>query len=168
MKKIISTIAAVLAVVTLKAQSEGAADLEVGDPVPQFTVMMTDGTTIDSKDFAGHNVLINFWATWCPPCRLELARVEAELIDRFADRDFIFLAISRGETLEKVMAFREQTGYTFPMGLDPDGEIFALFAGSGIPRNYFIDTDGNVLEFELGYTPEGFDALVEKISNHLQ
>ena len=85
---------------------------------PNFTVEMFDGSTVSLAELRGKVVLLNFWATWCPPCREELTHVQEEIIDRFAERPFVFLPVSRGESREAVAVFREETGYEFPMGLD--------------------------------------------------
>lgn len=69
----------------------------VGAAAPDFTVELFDGGELTLSSLRGKVVLLNFWATWCPPCREELARVQTELIDRFAGRDFLFLPVSRGE-----------------------------------------------------------------------
>ena len=80
--------------------------VKVGDNVPEFVVEMFDGQKIDIKDLKGKIVLINFWATWCPPCQEELKRVQKEIVDRFKGKDFVFLAISREETREQVKKLR--------------------------------------------------------------
>ena len=115
----------------------------------------------------GKLVFINFFATWCPPCRQELTRVQSDLIDRFAGRDFVFLPVSRGEERADVEAFRQKTGYTFAMGLDPDQKVYDLYAGNYIPRNFLIDRDGKVLLASVGYEPEEFDALLDAIEKAL-
>lgn len=81
---------------TQAAVPESKTLVKVGDPVPDFTVKMFDGSTVDIASLKGKVVLINFWATWCPPCRAELKQVQKQIIDRFAGRDFVFLPISRG------------------------------------------------------------------------
>ena len=115
----------------------------------------------------GKLVFINFFATWCPPCRQELTRVQKDLIDRFAGRDFLFLPVSRGEKRSDVAAFREKTGYTFPMGLDSTRTIYDRYATNFIPRNYLIDRDGRIITATIGYSPEEFDELIAAIERAL-
>ncbi|WP_147639782.1 peroxiredoxin family protein [Alistipes sp.] len=149
------------------AQAAAATLVRAGDAAPDFTVSLFDGGSVRLSDLRGKTVLVNFWATWCPPCREELTRVQAELIDRFEGRDFVFLPISRGETRETVARFREQTGYRFPMGLDPEQTIYKMYATNFIPRNFLVGPDGRVIVATTGYEPEEFDALVETIRKSL-
>ena len=149
------------------AQAAAATLVRAGDAAPDFTVSLFDGGSVRLSDLRGKTVLVNFWATWCPPCREELTRVQAELIDRFEGRDFVFLPVSRGETRETVARFREQTGYRFPMGLDPEQTIYKMYATNFIPRNFLVGPDGRVIVATTGYKPEEFDALVETIRKTL-
>ena len=142
--------------------------VQTGMSVPDFKVKMFDGNTIDIKELRGKVVLLNFWATWCPPCRLELSHVQKEIIDRFKDQDFVFLPISRQDSYDKIKAFREQTGYTFPMGMDPEREIYALFATATIPRNYIIDKKGKIVFMETGFSEEAFKHLIGEIGKALK
>ena len=151
----------------LAAQAAAATLVRAGDAAPDFTVSLFDGGSVRLSDLRGKTVLVNFWATWCPPCREELTRVQAELIDRFEGRDFVFLPVSRGETRETVARFREQTGYRFPMGLDPEQTIYKMYATNFIPRNFLVGPDGRVIVATTGYEPEEFDALVETIRKSL-
>ncbi len=140
----------------------------VGAAAPDFTVELFDGGELTLSSLRGKVVLLNFWATWCPPCREELARVQTELIDRFAGRDFLFLPVSRGEERSAVAAFRERTGYAFPMALDPERRVYDLYATNFIPRNFLIGRDGRVVAATEGYDGEEFAELIATIEQTLE
>lgn len=142
--------------------------VKVGDKAADFTVEMLDGKQITLSKLKGKVVLVNFWATWCPPCREELKHVQKEIIDRFKGKDFVFLPISRGEKKATVEAFREKAGYTFPMGLDPKQSIFKLFASNYIPRNFLIGKDGKIVYLSVGYDEKEFKELISAIDNALK
>ena len=139
-----------------------------GQKAPAFEVEMFDGSVVKLADLKGKVVLLNFWATWCPPCRAELARVEKDIIERFKGQDFVFLPVSRGEKRETVAAFREKMGYTFPMGLDTDSLIYKKYAITYIPRNFLIGKDGKVVKASVGYDEAEFAELIELIEQQLK
>ena len=149
------------------SQSDSTTLVKVGDPAPDFSVALFDGSHLTLSELRGKVVLLNFWATWCPPCRQELTRVQKEIIDRFAGKPFVFLPVSRGEKRSDVAAFREKTGYTFPMGLDSTRTIYDRYATNFIPRNYLIDRDGRIITATIGYSPEEFDELIAAIERAL-
>ena len=149
------------------SQSDSTTLVKVGDPAPDFSIALFDGSHLTLSELRGKVVLLNFWATWCPPCRQELTRVQKNLIDRFAGRDFLFLPVSRDEKRSDVAAFREKTGYTFPMGLDSTRTIYDRYATNFIPRNYLIDRDGRIITATIGYSPEEFDELIAAIERAL-
>lgn len=149
------------------SQSDSTTLVKVGDPAPDFSVALFDGSHLTLSELRGKVVLLNFWATWCPPCRKELKRVQHDVIDRFAGRDFVFLPVSRGEERSAVETFRRKTGYTFAMGLDPDQQVYDLYAENYIPRNFLIDRDGRIVALSVGYEEQEFDALLAKIEEAL-
>ena len=139
-----------------------------GTEAPDFTVTMFDGSQVTLSELRGKVVLLNFWATWCPPCRKEMTRVGKDIIERFAGRDFVFLPVSRGEGRSAVGAFREKNGYDFPMGLDSTKAVFGLYASNYIPRNFLIDREGKVVLASVDYDDEEFDALLRAIEKTLE
>lgn len=176
MKKIIVAVLFIAAIalasfVVIRTQRlpvDDAAVAVIGDKCPSFEVQMLDGDVVSIDSLRGKTVLINFWATWCPPCNEEMARVEKDIVERFAGEEFVFLPISRGEKPEVVSAWRTKKGYKFDVGLDIATEIFPQFARTYIPRNYLIDPDGTIVYYEVGYDAELFDELVNKIDETIQ
>ncbi len=157
---------------TVKAQDrptpEQATLVKDGQKAPNFEVQMFDGSTIKLSDLKGKVVLLNFWATWCPPCRAELARVEKDIIEKFKGQDFVFIPVSRGEKKETVAAFREKMGYTFPMGLDTDSRVYGEYAKTYIPRNFLIDKEGKVVKASVGYDEAEFAELIKLIEETIK
>lgn len=150
------------------AEAAAATLANEGAEAPDFTVEMTDDRTVTLSSLRGKVVLLNFWATWCPPCREELSHVQQQIIDRFAAQEFVFLPISRGEQRATVEAFRAKTGYAFPMGLDPDETIYKRYATRFIPRNFLIDRTGRVVKVSVGYDETEFAELVQAIDAEIQ
>lgn len=151
-----------------ETDTESTTLVKAGETAPDFTVELVDGSQLSLKELRGKVVLLNFWATWCPPCRQELTRVQKDIIDRFAGKEFAFLPVSRGEKRETVEAFREKTGYTFPMGLDSARTVYDRYASNYIPRNFLIDKEGKVVLATVGYDDEEFDALIRTIEKTLE
>lgn len=151
----------------MAAAIEQSTLMKVGDVAPDFTVEMLDGTQLSFADLKGKVVLVNFWATWCPPCREELKHVQKDIVDRFAGQDFAFVAISRGEARAKVEAFVKDHGYKFPIALDPQQATYKLFASNYIPRNFLIGRDGKIAFYGVGYDTEEFKHLISEIEKTL-
>ena len=147
---------------------EQATLVKDGAVAPDFELTMFDGSKVKLADLKGKVVLLNFWATWCPPCRAELARVEKDIIEKFKGKPFVFLPVSRGEKKETVAAFREKMGYTFPMGLDTDSSIYKKYAETYIPRNFLIDKNGKVVKASVGYDEAEFAELIKLIEKEIK
>ena len=150
------------------SELEATTLVKVGETAPDFTVEMFDGSAVTLSELRGKVVLLNFWATWCPPCREELTHVQTEIIDRFAGQEFLFLPISRGEGRAAVAAFREKAGYDFPMGLDSTRAIYDRYASNYIPRNFLIDADGKIVTATIGFEKAEFEELIRAIQSTLE
>lgn len=151
----------------LPAEFAATTLVRTGDAAPDFTVEMLDGTSLQLSSLRGKVVLVNFWATWCPPCREELSHVQEEIVDRYAGEEFAFVAISRGEERAVVEKFMADKGYHFPAGLDPQESIYKLYATQSIPRNFLIDRDGRIAYIGVGYDKKEFSELVGQIEKTL-
>lgn len=143
--------------------------VNVGDQVPAFSVEKRDGAKISIQDMKGKVVLINFFATWCPPCRQELPRLQKELWETLGDKtDFSIMVLAREEGWDKLDPFMKSNNYTFPVFPDLNRKVFSLFAEQSIPRNVLINKDGKIIYQSIGYTPEEFTGLINLIKSELK
>ena len=124
--------------------------INAGDIAPDFTAEMLDGSHVTLSKLKGKPTLLIFWATWCPPCRLELSKLQEHIIDPYGDRINV-LPLSRGEERSVVEEYISKMGYTFAVGLDSDQSIFNKYATNYIPRCFVIDAKGKVLYSGVGY-----------------
>ena len=114
-------------------------------------------------------VLVEFFATWCPPCQKELAEVQQKLWPKFKDnKNFQMLVIGREHTDAELAKYNEKKGFTFPLYPDKNRAIFGAFAKNLIPRTYLIGKDGKVMYAGKGYTEEEFAGLMDKIGASLK
>ena len=120
-----------------------------GDPAPDFTVRTLDGQTLSLKDIKGQIVMVNFWATWCPPCRSEMPDME-RLYQERKDDGVQILAVNLQEAPEPVSRFVEQYNLTFPIVMDTSGEMSQLFGVQSLPTSFFIDKEGKISGFHVG------------------
>lgn len=117
-------------------------------PAPAFELPTLDGDTLALADYAGQIVLINFWASWCPPCTAEMSDFEA-YYQAHKDAGFVIIAINLEESPDVVADFVERQGLTFPVALDLNGRTFGEYGGRGLPTSFFVRRDGAL----LGYWP---------------
>lgn len=134
--------------VTLTAKVSGPAP-RVGKEAPDFRVIGLDGTPHQLSDFRGHPVWLNFWATWCPPCRAESPDIEAAY-EQHADAGLIVLAVDVGETQTTVQDYVQRVGLRYLIAGDQSTEVAAQYHVSGLPTHYFIDANGVIRDMQLG------------------
>jgi peroxiredoxin len=113
---------------------------QAGAPAPDFELFSLEGSSKHLSDFAGHPILINYWATWCPPCREELPLIQDRL-DRYSP-DLVVLTINAGEEIETVRNYIEHENFSFQVLLDPEWKAEALYGIYAYPTTVFIDRDG--------------------------
>jgi cytochrome c biogenesis protein CcmG/thiol:disulfide interchange protein DsbE len=121
----------------------------VNRPAPDFILTTFKGTTISLEDLRGKPVVINFWASWCPPCR-----IEAPLIERtwrtYKNRGLIFLGVNIQDRKQDALNYIREFAITYPNGPDPTGEISIDYGVSGLPVTFFVSGDGEVVRRWVG------------------
>ena len=125
----------------------------LGEPVPApaFRLNDLDGKPHSLSDYRGKVVLINFWATWCPPCRREMPSME-RLYQRLGNDRFAVLAINQWEDPDHVFAYLGQLGTfpTFPILFDRESELAQAFGVKGLPTSFILDTEGRIVYRAIG------------------
>jgi peroxiredoxin len=117
---------------------------------PDFTLPDVDGRPVRLRDLRGKLVFLNFWATWCPPCRLEMPGME-RLYQIFKQTAFAMLAVSIDrQGVEAVKPFMEELHLTFPALLDPQSEVARQYGLRGLPTTYLIDPEGRLIGAAVG------------------
>jgi peroxiredoxin len=115
--------------------------LKVGAKAPDFELKTLAGDTVKLTDLKGKKVMLNFWATWCPPCKAEMPAMEE--FHKEAGDEVVILAVNIDPHLD-VKAFVDENGITFPIPLDAEDKVNETYQVLSIPTTYFIDTKGNI------------------------
>ncbi len=118
-------------------------------PAPTFTLSLFEGTTVRLSDYRGKAVVLNFWASWCIPCREEAPLLEAAW-QALKDRDVLFLGVNIQDTEPAAKAFLREFSVTFPNGHDAEGKIAIDYGVYGIPETFFIDRQGRITAKVVG------------------
>jgi len=121
----------------------------IGRQAPPFTLTLFDGKRLSLENLRGKVVFLNFWASWCPPCRAEARELEATW-QRVKDQEVIFLGIDIQDTEEDARAFLKEFSITYPNGRDASGKVAIDYGVWGIPETFFIDRRGRITYKHVG------------------
>jgi peroxiredoxin len=133
----------------------------IGELAPDFALKTLDGQTIQLSSLKGNGVLLNFWATWCEPCRREMPLME-EKYEILKNSGVEFLAVNIAEPDIPVFSFVDRLGITFPILMDREKIITQLYGVGPLPSTFFIDKEGNVVSHFVGEMNES------TINKHLE
>jgi peroxiredoxin len=122
---------------------------EVGHPAPDFTLKDLDGNVVRLNDFRGKVVFINFWATWCPPCRAEMPEIEA-LHQEYKDKGVIVIGVDISEPESTVRQYIQQGGFSWIIVLDSTAKVARDYQIVAIPTSYFLDKEGIIKAVNVG------------------
>ncbi len=153
----------VLLVTGCSARSESPG-VRVGELAPGFQLQNLDGQAISLVDLRGKPVLLNFWATWCPPCRDEMSYLQ-QIYEEWSGKGLMLLAIDIGESPAKVESFLQTHNLSLPVLLDDKQVVAQKYSITGIPTTFFIDKDGIIQGKIVGAFPskEAIERYLAKI-----
>jgi len=126
-----------------KDSQNSVVPVKVNFSAPELALKDVTGQPSALKDYQGKIILVNNWATWCPPCKAEMPALE-EFYTRHKDQGFVLVAVEAGEPVEEVAQFVKDYGLTFPVWLDPQNKSIRVFKNYNLPNSYVIDRDGVV------------------------
>lgn len=136
-----------------------------GETVPDFTLQTLDGETVSLSDYRGQPIVLNFWATWCAPCREEMPLLQ-ETYEAHKAEGLVILGVNvREENREAIKRFLDQVGVDFPVVLDPDVEAVNRYLVTSLPMTFFIDRDGQLRTLVVGGMSK--DVLDERLATIL-
>jgi peroxiredoxin len=131
-----------------------------------FTLPLLTGERVSLSGLRGKVVFLNFWATWCPPCRAEMPDMET-VHQRLKGQGLEMLALDSGEKSASVAAFIKQRGFTFPVALDTDGRVSAAYGVSAIPTTCLTDRQGRIVSRVVGAFPWDTPAVIAALETLL-
>jgi len=137
-----------------------------GGATPPLALQDIDGKPRDLRDFRGQVVLVNFWATWCPPCRAEMPSMQ-RLREKMAGRSFAIVTVDMGETPQEVSAFLKEIGLDFTVLMDRDGKALKQWKVFAFPTSFLVDAEGSIRYAVFGTTEWDEAEAVAKVNELL-
>lgn len=132
----------------------------VGKEAPGFTLKLFDGRRVSLEELRGKTVLLNFWASWCMPCRQESQALEESWL-KYKDKNVVFIGVNVWDESESAASYIEKFGGGYPQGIDPKEEIQVNYGIGGVPETYFISPDGIITDkYDGALTEEIIDYYV--------
>lgn len=144
--------------------------VKLGQTVPDFDLVLPDGTKTNMKALRGKVVMLQFTASWCGVCRKEMPHIEKDIWQKHkGNKNFALYGIDLKEDKQKVIDFQKQTNITYPLALDLDGKIFYTFAeqNAGVTRNIIVDKDGKIVFMTRLFKEEEFKEMKKVIEELL-
>ncbi|MBI4233417.1 MAG: TlpA family protein disulfide reductase [Chloroflexi bacterium] len=133
---------------------EAIEPLTADTPAPDFQLILFDGKPLHLSELRGKLVVLNFWASWCPPCRQEMPAFQRAW-EKHRDHGVVFVGIAISDQREKAEAFAQQVGVTYPLGMDETGQVAASYRLRALPSTLFINQDGTIAKQVVGAMTEG-------------
>jgi len=150
-------------------EADKATLLTENQTVPPFKFEISKGKQVSINDYKGKIVLINFFATWCAPCRKELPLVQEQIWNKHKDNPkFAMLTFGREQSWDEVLKFGKDLNFSFPLLPDLKRKVYGLFASESIPRSYLIDERGKIIYLSTGFEETHFNELKELMDSLLK
>jgi len=170
MSRLIKALIVILSLaLLLSACSTPESAPEVGKRAPEFRLASLDGKERALTDFRGRVVVLNFWATWCPPCREEMPTLQ-HVYHQMHEVGVVIVGVNLGDPPSKVKEFVEETGVEFPILLDTHGKVAQEYRVRALPLTFWIDSSGVIRDITIGgpmpeeFIMENLDKLLKRRS----
>jgi peroxiredoxin len=140
--------------------------VNIGQQSPDFIVNTSDGRAFTLSKNRGKIIMLQFTASWCSVCRKEMPHIENEIWQPLKNKDFVLIGIDRDEPVDVVTRFAKEMKITYPLAVDPNADVFALFAkkDAGVTRNVIINREGKIAYLTRLYDKKEFNAMKEVIN----